>query len=151
MMADDDLRALAYLGGYREIDKRGVPRKKSLKENSSDESDCRKALLRVLRSPAPLDREIREMLANMFDPDPGEFAIRADRKLSISFRAKSRPRDDYANTHIAWFIWEKVKSGARVESAIRDAIGKFNISRERAYDLWGPYRRTFERIWGPLP
>ena len=91
------------------------------------------------------------MLANMFDPDPGEFAIRADRKLSISFRAKSRPRDDYANTHIAWFIWEKVKSGARVESAIRDAIGKFNISRERAYDLWGPYRRTFERIWGPLP
>jgi len=91
------------------------------------------------------------MLADLFDPDPGELAIWADRKLTISFRAKKRPRDDYANTHIAWFIWEKVKSGDRVESAILDAMGKFKISREWAFDLWGKYRRIFERIWGPLP
>ena len=147
----DLLAAYSYLGGFTKHDKRGVPRQRYCKQDLREEKDCRAALARVLRSRDPLDHQLREMLAQLFEPDPGPETIWGIRKLTISFRANRRPRDHNANTHMAWFIWERVKSGANVESAIQEAMDQFEISRERAYDLWGPNRRVFEKVWGHLP
>jgi hypothetical protein len=115
MSRDDDnyqdrLAAYAYLGGFMEYDKRGVPKTRYCTQDSREEKDCRAALARVLRSRDPLDHQLREMLAQLFEPDPGPETAWGIRKLTISFRANRRPRDHNANTHMAWFIWERVKS-----------------------------------------
>src|ERR1700724_319080 len=106
MSKDDDnyqdlLAAYAYLGGFTKHDKRGVPRQRYWKQDSREEKDCRAAFARVLRSRGPLDHQLREMLAQLFDPDPGTETIWGIRKLTISFRANRRPRDHNANRHMA--------------------------------------------------
>jgi hypothetical protein len=88
------------------------------------------------------------MLAAMFDPEPPPAGLWSERFLRPVFR--KRPRDHMANTHQAWFVWERVKAGAKVETAILQAMDKFGVSRERMYDLWKIYKTKFEAVWGPL-
>jgi hypothetical protein len=107
MTYQDLLAAYSYLGGFLVHDDRGVPKRRYHKPDSREEKDCRAALARVLQSCEPLDHQLRKMLAELFEPDPGPEKVFGIRKLTISFRANSRPRDHSANT-LAWFIWERV-------------------------------------------
>ena len=149
----DDLKqdtscAMAYLGGFHEKDKRGIPRQRFYSEASAEASFCRAALARVLRSERPLDRQLREMLATMFEPNPEIGSLWSERKLCV--RRRKKPKDHMANTHMAWFVWERVRAGTNVERAIDQAMDQFNVSRERMYDLWKAYKSQFAMIWGPI-
>jgi hypothetical protein len=65
----EDLRA-AYLllGGTEVLDKKGLPTRRYL--TAKEEVPARRALVRLLRSPEPLDSLVRRMLAALFDPEP---------------------------------------------------------------------------------
>src|SRR6516162_447815 len=66
---------------------RGVPRKRFYKEGSKESYQCRPALARVLRSENPLrnslPRQLREMPADMFEPEERE-SVWGERKLTAS-------------------------------------------------------------------
>ena len=146
---EDTRLGYAYLGGYLSTDKRGIPRKRYHHEKSEASDLCRAALARVLRSDRPLDRQLRDMLADMFEPTVRLESPWCERRLKAGFRAPTKPRDPNANTHMAWFVWERAAE-VGVEAAIQKAMAKFNVSRERMYDLWKVYKPLFEAIWGPL-
>jgi hypothetical protein len=144
----DVLAAMAYLGGFINKGGRGIPQQRYYDEKSTEARFCRAALARVLRANRPLDQQLRDMLATMFDPSPETGSAWSERVLRTGFRKK--PKDHFANTHMAWFVWERRKGGATTESAIREAMAQFNVSRERMYDLWGIYKPKFELVWGQL-
>jgi hypothetical protein len=140
--------ASAYLGGFVKTGGRAIPQHRYYDENSTEAQFCRAALARVLRDDRPLDRQLRDMLATMFDPAPEAGSLWSERVLRAGFRKK--PKDHFANTHMAWFVWERRKAEATTESAIKEAMVQFNVSRERMYALWGVYKPKFESVWGPL-
>jgi hypothetical protein len=140
----------AYLGGYLETDKRGIPRHRYYPERSDDSDYCRAALARVLRSDRPVDRQLRDMLADLFEPIETLKSPWGSRKLTAGFRNAVKPRDTHANTHMAWFVWKRASEGVGVEGAIREAVDTFDVTRERMYDLWKAYKPRFEAIEGPI-
>ena len=147
---EQDTRAgCIYLGGYLKTDKRGIPRHSYYPERSDDSNYCRAALARVLRSDRPVDRQLRDMLADLFEPIEPLKSAWGSRKLTAGFRSPVKPRDDHANTHMAWFVWKRVANGAGAESAILEAIEAFKVSRKRMYDLWRVYKPLFEAIEAP--
>jgi hypothetical protein len=148
---EQDARAASvYLGGYLVYDKRGVPRKRYYPERSKDSDYCRQALARVLRSERPLDRQLRDMLADMFEPGERRESPWGSRKLKAGFRNPVKPRDANANTHMARFVWRRAAEGVGVEGAIQEAVDTFEVTRERMYDLWRVYKPLFEAIEGPM-
>jgi hypothetical protein len=148
---EQDTRAgRAYLGGYLETDKRGIPRHRYYPERSDDSSYCRAALARVLRSDHPVGRQLRDMLADLFEPIEPFKSPWGSRKLTAGFRNPVKPRDAHANTHMAWFVWKRASEGVGVEGAIREAVDIFDVTRERMYDLWKTYKPRFEAIEGPI-
>jgi hypothetical protein len=148
---EQDTRAgRVYLGGYLETNKRGIPRHRYYPERSDDSNYCRAALARVLRSDRPVDRQLRDMLADLFEPIEPLKSPWGSRKLTAGFRNPVRPRDDNANTHMAWFVWKRASEEVGVEGAIQEAMDTFDVPRERMYDLWKAYKRLFEAIEGPM-
>ena len=92
---EQDTRAgRAYLGGYLETDKRGIPRHRYYPERSDDLNYCRAALARVLRSDRPVDRQMRDMLADLLEPEePLEESLgfaKADCRISQPRKAARR-------------------------------------------------------------
>jgi hypothetical protein len=144
----DAMAAMAYLGGFVNKGGRGIPQQRYYNEKSTEAQFCRAALARILRANRPLDQQLCDMLATMFDPSPEAGSLWSERVLRAGFRKK--PKDHFANSHMAWFVWERRKAGATTESAIKEAMAQFNVSRERMYKLWGIYRAKFEVVWGPL-
>jgi hypothetical protein len=144
----DVMAAMAYLGGFLHEGGRGIPQKRYYDEKSTEAQFCRAALTRVLRANRPLDQQLREILATMFDPSPGAWSPWSERVLRAGFRKK--PKDHLANSHMAQFVWDRRRAGVPTESAISEAMAKFNVSRERMYQLWRNYRPHFEMVWGPL-
>jgi hypothetical protein len=146
----DSRQGQVYLGGYLTFDKRGIPRHRYYPERSDDSNYCRAALARVLRSDRPVDRQLRDMLADLFEPIEPLKSPWGSRKLTAGFRNPVKPRDATANTHMAWFVWKRVSGRVGVEGAIQEAMNTFKVTRERMYDLWKVYKPLFEAIEGPI-
>jgi hypothetical protein len=94
----DSRQGRVYLGGYLTFDKRGIPRHRYYPERSDDSNYCRAALARVLRSDRPVDRQLRDMLADLFEPIEPLKSPWGSRKLTAGFRNPVKPRDTHANT-----------------------------------------------------
>ena len=140
-MSQSDLPlAWALLDGYVEEDLQGRRRTKYLKPGDPDELDARRALARLLRSSAPLERQLRDSLAGLVDPDPPESE---QRKIEIAFQARGRYRDHVRNTQIAYHVWGEVSAGRKVVAAINSAVEKFEVSEELVKQIWGRYRRVY--------
>jgi hypothetical protein len=147
----DAQAARVYLGGYLTFDKRGVPRKRYDPEESEASDYCRAALARVLRSDRPLDRQLRDMLADMFEPQEDPYRPFSSRELIAKSRSKHRREDVFANNHITRFMWERCPADFSPEKAVKEAMDNFDISRVYAYRLWARHKKIYEAIWGPLP
>ena len=140
-MSDSDLQSVrALLDGYVEEDLQGRRRTKYLKPGDPDELDARRALARLLRSSAPLERQLRDSLAGLVDPDSPESE---QRKIEIVFQARGRYRDHVRNTQIAYHVWGEVSAGRKVVAAINSAVEKFEVSEELVKQIWGRYRRAY--------
>ena len=148
-MSGSDLQlARMLLGGYCDQDRRGRLRSRYLKEGSQEEVDARRAIARLLRSNAPLDRQLRTGLAGLFDPGPPALD---QRKITIVWRRRGRYIDHLSNTQIGEHIRAERIAGKAFDDAIESAVREFRVSEERAKQIWGKYRPLFEKVYGPLP
>jgi hypothetical protein len=147
-MQDSDLQlARMLLDGFVEEGHEGRRRTKYLGKGSATELEARTAMARLLRRTAPLDNEVREHLANLFDPA----AAWQQREIEFVSRRQGRHTDHVRNTQIASYVWDEVKAGGRVTAAVASAAKKLAISDDMAMRIWGRYRPLMERIHGPLP
>jgi hypothetical protein len=150
---DDFMLARVLLGGFLVKDKTGLPQKGYLEKDTPAEGEARQAMMRVLRSEGPLDRDLREMLATLFDPDQasrhrgGHPAI--EREITFTF-PKGRRRNFARDTQISWHVWELVRKGQTVSAGIESAMTRYNLDESTVKKLWARYRRVFEAVWGSL-
>jgi hypothetical protein len=146
-MPGSDLQlARDLLAGFVEEGRQGRRRTRYLDKGSAMELEARTAIARLLRSNAPLDKQVREHLANLFDPT----AAWQQRKIEFVSRRQGRHTDHVRNTQIASHVWDEVKAGGRVTAAVASAAKKLAISDDMAMRIWGRYRPLMERIYGPL-
>jgi len=131
-----------------------------------DEREARRALVRLLRSDAPLDRDVRDGLAVLFDPDnelriaitgviAGEGQLLGgftpnDRKLTFQFRSRKRRPDHVRNTAIAQHVHDGIASGLTDEKAWAATAQKFGLPDDAVKRLWDGFRvarelRLFDR------
>ena len=119
--------AKALLDGIVETDRRGRLRLRYLEEGSSGELNARVALSKLLRSDKGLNRQLRDFLAELFDPNP---PARQQRKLIFAFRRPGKKTDPYANVHVFVEVATAVKSGSTAAAAIADTAQQYGISEE---------------------
>jgi hypothetical protein len=142
MSRSDLLSARALLDGYVDQDHRGGRRSKYYKKGSREELDARRAMARLLRSKNPLDRQLRDSLAGLFDPDPSESE---QRKIEIVFQGRGKRRDHVRNTQIVDHVWNQLNAGGKLAAAITSAVEEFEVSEEFVKQIWGRYRRVYGR------
>jgi hypothetical protein len=141
-MNEDLMLARVLLGGYTDHDKHGLPCKKYL----TDETEARHAIARLLRNQEPLDHDLREKLAWLFDP--GMHPAIDHRKIVFAHRTTG-PRENFGrNTAIAWHVWSAVTQGSSVNAAILSTADRFEMDESTVKKLWGKLRPIFEATWG---
>jgi hypothetical protein len=142
--SQEELYALAIglLRGSVEYDPYGLPRTKYLDE--SEERDARRALVILLCSDGPLDRDMRCALAALFDPGDTFLAcapyVPHERKLVIQFRDRKRRTDYVRNTAIAQHVFRIIQGGKSWEKAIAEVANKFDLSDARVRTIWRRYQ-----------
>ena len=142
-MSDSDLQlARMLLDGYVYEDHRRRRRSKYLKRGSRDELDARRAMARLLRSKNPLEHQLRDSLAGLFDPDPPESE---QRKIEIAFQRRGKFRDHVGNTQIYDHVRNQLDAGGSVAAAITSAVEEFEVSEEFVKQIWSRYRRVYGR------
>lgn len=148
---EDVQLARVYLAGFIQTDKRGLPKTARYKTGSREEIECREAMARVLRTDRPLNRQLCEMLADMFDASENPRSPWPGLELRIARRKSHRPRDNHRISAISYFVWERVKRGDGTEQAVAEAMQKFDLSRERVYQTWKLHKRHYETVFGKPP
>jgi hypothetical protein len=129
-------------------------------ESLDDEREARRALVRLLRSDTPLDRDVRDGLAALFDPDnelriaitgviPGEGQLLGgftpnDRKLTFQFRSRKRRPDHVRNSAIAQQVHDGIASGLTAEKALAATAEKFGVSDDAVKRIWRAFRAARE-------
>jgi hypothetical protein len=158
-MSHEDLQLATMLLIGFVVEDRGF-RSQNLVEGHPDELAARRAMVRQLRSELPLDIQLREHLANLFDPEGADSVDPQapkweQRKIIFKYRRKG-PRSDYLrDTQIATDINAEMKDGKSYEDAIATASDKFGLSEDMVKKKWSKYRahRTLlaDRNDSPLP
>jgi hypothetical protein len=157
MSSDDLMLARILLGGFVDEDERGLPHERYLSE--SDETEARLALVRLLRSEAPLAPRLRVALAGLFHPDDEavhlvtddstgkQYSISEprDRNLVFRFRKKKRRAHHKRNTVIVQFMYDLVKAGKSIEEARGDAHDEFGLSDGAIKKIWDSYSELRKR------
>jgi hypothetical protein len=142
-VSDDLSEARALLDGFVVKDLKGRLGSKHLKLGTNDEVSARQALARLLRGSGPLDRQLREQLADLLDP-----SSTADRTLVFAYRRRGKRADHVRTTQIAEHVFEARKTST-VEVAIADAAEKFDVSEDLAKKVWRRYRPILQAIYTP--
>jgi hypothetical protein len=138
-------RIIALLLGREEQDKRGLPTRVYLKEGSEEELEARRALACEFRSSEPLDRGLRNVLADLLDPDCDDFV---DRKMTFKHRREGKRSNELAEKKVAEYILSKYHESAnddgegQLESAIAAAAEKFGLKRACLFKIW--------EVWQPI-
>jgi hypothetical protein len=131
---DNDIRALfEWLKG-------------DTREGSARDLQARRTLARVLRSSKPLDFGLRLILAEAVDPD-GEDNVRLFLK-----RKPGRPQA-FNERHIAVFIYQRTEADLKLESAVKEAMTKFNASHgtvTKAWSKWKPHIKRDPELYGRI-
>jgi hypothetical protein len=140
-MPGSDLQlAWMLLNGFVEEGRQGTLRTKYLEEGYPLELQARTAIARLLRSKAPLDAQLREHLADLFDPIPAAWR---PRRIKFVFRRPGTATDQTRNTQIAQDVGAQVKRGVRVTKAITNAANRFALSEDTIKKIWHNYRRRY--------
>jgi hypothetical protein len=95
----------------------------------TEETEFRSLLSEMLRSKNPLDRNIRNSLAELFDNRP-PIEIE-NRMLVFKFRSRGKRRNVYLNSAIADYVLalEFKGNGMKIEAAIQATMEAFKVSR----------------------
>ena len=118
-----------------------------IKEGSPDDLEARRTIARMLRSE---DVSLIRILADAIDPDnTGSGWIG---RLIMKPRGPGRRRR-VEQRRIAAFVYQRTSDGVPVESAVKEAEGKFAVESSTVYSAWSKWRPHIERnpeMWGRI-
>jgi hypothetical protein len=134
--------ALALLLGVKITNKNGLPSTTHLKPGSSEELEAREALVRALRSDRPIDRSLREALANVFDPRPAF----QGRKLYAQLKLEKANGASTERIALAHEVWAAYRSGGKIETIADDISKKYSVSRRTVLTAWTEYS-LLRHVW----
>ena len=121
-----------------------------LDDDSPDDKRARAALAGLLRSGKPLTQDLRDALANLFDPEDithhGE-----KRRLKFEHRSAGTPPSTVLHSCVAQDIYDAVKQGATTASAKESAEDKYGLGKENIKKIWQAYKPALEDMFGQLP
>jgi hypothetical protein len=109
-----------------------------LRKGSTRDLQARRTLARMLASSKPLDPGLRFILADAVDPD-GEYG------LQLSLKRKPGRPGRVNERHVAAYVYQKKNAGMKLESAVKEAMTKFNVSRSTVLGAWSEWRPDIER------
>jgi hypothetical protein len=138
---DEDL-ALEYLG-CKAIDRDGVIEFTYVEPDSDRETECLRALGRLLRGREPISIGLRWRLATLFDPDETTEA----RQLQFH-RRRGGPNEpsDARSVMIARDIAAVTNEGhGFFESAVAAAVERYGVSRPTVLRAWRTHRTVYEK------
>lgn len=132
------------LGGYESEDDDGLTSHVYLPEADDYETDCRRALAKLLNSGNP-PKEILHLLARLFVPNDSEDP--AERTLVFKFRRKGRRRNHSYRTAIALKVLHALETHGSVDAAIASVAKELggqedsNFTKEESVrKIWQAYK-----------
>jgi hypothetical protein len=99
---------------------------------------CRRALVRVLRSEQPLNKVLRNHLAELFD----DASKATHRILEIGNRKKGGKPNRSAERQVGKYIESRRRVGIKQEAAIEEAMKRFHVARSTVLKHLGNYRKS---------
>ena len=138
----------------------GINKIEYLEDKSPEEKAARLSIARLLRSDSPLDYQLREHLAALFDPEEDTYPGGARRLVFKDRRNRGRYRDHFRNTQIVAFITERVEKNRphqpqlkqrssnraylrkSLQSAVCDAVNKFGVKERQIWNILGTLQQT---------
>jgi|HubBroStandDraft_6_1064221.scaffolds.fasta_scaffold1077690_1 hypothetical protein len=153
-MAEEDeqdwLNAVGFLAGYLVRNDRGINEIKYPEPKSREEKEARQSLAKLLRSELPLNYQLRQTLAALFDAEADTYPG-GDRELVFNKRRPGRSRDHLRNSQIAEYIKgcmraDKDKAGQSkprmsVDEAISEASAKFALGENMIWKIWNRFSK----------
>jgi hypothetical protein len=137
-MLNEELAEL-LLGGFVETDKYNRLRHRHLKEGSAEEREARRAIAKVLRSPVLLGRQLRDSLADLFDPEtPGW----EQRRIKLVYRRRGKLIDHNRATEVLTEVVMNIRANCSRNKAIGNTAAKFSMSEEMVKRIWRRYWRS---------
>jgi hypothetical protein len=110
-----------------------------IKKGSPRELQARRLLAHLLRYQDPLVKTLRGSLADAVDPE-GQGPV----QLSLN---RKRGRQRKVNPlHIAIFVHRRMHERGEFESAVKEAMTKFKVSRGTVTDAWKQCRQRVEHM-----
>lgn len=140
----DRIRCYLLLTGWVSTDRSGLPGVQYLK--LAEEDEARALLARWLRSDAPLTRQLREELAQVFEPasrDQNAPMPASDRIVRFHKRRAGANRNNLASSSIADFVHERILEGTSVTEAIAVAAEKYDRHEDTIKIFWRRHRKVF--------
>jgi hypothetical protein len=128
---DEDRYVFGLLGGCIGLDKLNRPVVRYL--IGDEERVARRVLVQLLRSDRPLSRELRDLLAALFDPDRGHPPI--GRRLVFTKR-RGRSAEFHRDLIIHLLMVMQVGAGFAVDSAL-DRVGRiYGMTSDAVRKVW---------------
>ena len=124
----------AYLGGIIATDKKGVDEHQHV--GGVIELVGRYFLAQLLKSDAPIPREIRCDLAWLFDPFEADAPQHCEREIVVKYRRKGGQKNQLLELQIKNFFEIDLPLSAKVEATTAAAMAKFGLSRSSVLAIW---------------
>jgi hypothetical protein len=163
-LATSEHGGFVYLTGYGaggswEPGSSGLPRTERLEPGSLAEREGKKAAASRVRAIADQlsnhkDRELLRALAAKLDPEPLQVQPYEDGwKFDLRQRERGRRKNPLANSKIAWFIYDGVRSGKfkSLPKAKEAACNTFGLEESRIRAIWRAQERVLLTAFGSLP
>lgn len=124
----------AYLGGIVATDEKGVDEHKYC--GKAVELVGRYFLAQLLKSDAPIPREIRCELAWLFDPFEADAPQHCEREIVVKYRRKGGQKNQLLKLQIKNFFEIDLPASGKVEATTVSAMAKFGLSRSSVLAIW---------------
>jgi hypothetical protein len=107
-----------------------------------EEREARRILAELLRSDEPLSRELRDLLAALFDPDFSELADGTPIERQIVFRFRTGRRTEfYRDLFIRLLMAMQVGAGVPIKDALAKVGQGFGMEPDAVRKVWEKSRR----------
>ena len=106
------------------------------------EREARRTLANLLRSDEPLSRELRDLLAALFDPDLSQLADGTPIERQLVFRRRSRSSEFHRDFLIRFLMAMLVGAGVSIEDALRGVGQELRIEPGAVRKVWEKSRRA---------
>jgi hypothetical protein len=147
---DDERLAWELLVGFETRNTNNQIIRQYFDPGSNIDMSARTAMARVLRGTEPLHRNLRDVLAQLFDPqdDTPESSL-VKREIRFTFRSRGR-QQKWIGTNLdiaTYIVGEILENPKTLQKVIKGrAMDRFGLSHAQVLSVWRQYSDLFEPI-----